>query len=90
MSVILKEPTLFAGAVRAVILCAVAFGLRLTPEQIGATMLAVEAVLTLLNRAVVTPTSQPTLALGTPVTIAGAPNDVPPPDAVVALKDIGN
>jgi hypothetical protein len=52
-----KEPVVIAGAVRAIILAAVAFGLELTPEQIAATMLAVEAVLTLLTRQSVTATA---------------------------------
>lgn len=50
-----REPVAIAGAIRAIILCAVAFGLQWTPEQIGATMLAVEAVLTLIIRSRVTP-----------------------------------
>ena len=80
------EPTLVAGAVRAVLLCAVAFGLRWTPEQIGAFMLAVEAVLTLLNRAVVTPTAKPKLPMGTPVLVEGT-GDTPPPDASVQPRN---
>lgn len=52
------EPVALAAAIRAVILCAVAFGLKWTPEQIAAVMLAVEAVLTLITRqAVVSPTT---------------------------------
>lgn len=85
MNAILREPTLIAGAVRAVILAAVAFGLRMEPEQIGALMLAVEAVLTLVNRAYVTPTAAPKLELGTPVLVEGT-GDQPPPDAVVAVR----
>lgn len=45
------EPVAIAAAIRAVILCAVAFGLRWTPEQIAAVMLAVEAVMALVTRA---------------------------------------
>lgn len=52
---LLNEPTLIAGAVRAVILCAVAFGLDWSVDQVAALMLAVETVLTLVTRAVVTP-----------------------------------
>lgn len=52
---LLNEPTLISGAIRAVILCAVAFGLNWTAEQVAALMLALEAVLTAVNRAVVTP-----------------------------------
>lgn len=84
MSVI-REPTLIAGAVRALILAAVAFGLQLSPEQIGAVMLAVEAVLTLVNRALVTPNAAPRLELAKPVEVAGTA-DTPPPDAIVARR----
>lgn len=50
-----REPVAIAGAIRAVILCAVAFGLNWTSDQVAATMLAVEAVLTLIIRSRVTP-----------------------------------
>ena len=55
MNRLLNEPTLIAGVVRAVILCAVSFGWDLTVDQIAQIMLALEAVLTLVNRALVTP-----------------------------------
>ena len=55
MNRLLNEPTLIAGAIRAIILALTAFGFDLTGEQIAALMLAVEAVLTLVNRALVTP-----------------------------------
>lgn len=55
MGRLLNEPTLIAGALRAIILCAVSFGWELTVEQIAQIMLALEAVLTLVNRALVTP-----------------------------------
>lgn len=48
------EPVAIASAIRAIIVMAVAFGLKWTPEQIGATMLAVEAVLGLIIRHTVT------------------------------------
>lgn len=50
-----REPVAIAAAVRAVILCAVAFGLKWTPEQIAAVMLATEAVLAVVTRQSVTP-----------------------------------
>ncbi len=50
-----REPTVIIGFVRAVVVCAVAFGLELTPEQIAGVYLVVEALLTMLNRAKVTP-----------------------------------
>jgi len=50
-----NEPTVIAGAIRAIILAAVAFGLGWTGEQIAALMFAVEAILTVFNRSLVTP-----------------------------------
>lgn len=55
MNRLLNEPVLIAGAVRAIILAAMAFGVGITVEQLGALMLAVEAVLAMVTRAVVTP-----------------------------------
>lgn len=52
-----REPVAIAAAIRALILCGVAFGLAWTPEQIAATMLAAEAVLAVLTRQSVTPTA---------------------------------
>lgn len=81
------EPVAIAAALRAIILCAVAFGLRWTPEQIAALMLAVEAILAVLVRQNVTPTAAPTLPSGTLVKNPAAPDgDVPPPDLVVAPR----
>lgn len=50
-----REPTLIIGFVRAVVVCAIAFGLELTPEQIAGIYLVVEATLSLVNRSQVTP-----------------------------------
>lgn len=55
MKRLLNEPTLIAGAIRAILLALTAFGFDLTGDKIAAIMLAVEAVLTLVNRALVTP-----------------------------------
>lgn len=52
---IFNEPVLLGTAIRAIILAGIAFGLNVTPEQLAAVMLAVEAVLALITRAVVTP-----------------------------------
>ena len=52
---LLNETSLIAGAIRAIILAAAAFGLDWTGEQIAALMIAVEAVLSLATRALVTP-----------------------------------
>ena len=57
-SSIVANPVKLAGALRAIILCAVSFGLRWTPEQIGATMLAVEAVLGIFTVQTTTPNSK--------------------------------
>lgn len=53
-----REPVLWATAVRSLILLGVAFGLHWTPEQIAATMIAVEAVLALVVRSTVVPTAK--------------------------------
>lgn len=49
------EPVAIAAAVRAIILCAVAFGLKWSAEQVAAIMLALEAVLAVVVRSKVTP-----------------------------------
>ena len=49
------EPTLIIGAIRAVLIAAVTFGLDLSPEQIAAVLLAAEALLSLVLRSRVTP-----------------------------------
>lgn len=53
-----REPTLILGVVRAIVVCAVAFGLHLSPEQIAGIYLVTEAILSLVNRQLVTPTSE--------------------------------
>jgi hydrogenase-4 membrane subunit HyfE len=55
MGSLLNEPVLIATAIRAVILAAVAFGLKWSAEQVAALMIAVEAILALITRALVTP-----------------------------------
>lgn len=59
MDRILNEPVAVAAAIRAVLLCAIAFGLGWTPEQIATFMVAVEAVLALITRQRVTPVWEP-------------------------------
>lgn len=51
------EPVAIAALIRAVILCAVAFGLQWTADQIAAVMLVVELTVALITRSKVTPTS---------------------------------
>lgn len=55
MNRLLNEPVMIGAAIRAVILAASAFGLDMKPEQLAALMTAVEAVLALVTRAMVTP-----------------------------------
>lgn len=50
------EPVAIAALIRAVILCAVAFGLQWTADQIAAVMLVVELTAALITRSKVTPT----------------------------------
>lgn len=49
------EPTAIVGAIRLVLIAAVAFGLDLTDAQLVATLAALEGVLTLVLRSKVTP-----------------------------------
>ena len=76
-----REPAAIAAAVRAVILLGVSFGLRWTPEQIAAVMLALEAVLAVLVRKASTPTASPSLPLGTLVSTPGGVAGVVSPTA---------
>jgi hypothetical protein len=50
-----QEPTMVVEFVRAVLLCAVVFGLPLTDTQTAAVLLVVSTGLALLNRQAVTP-----------------------------------
>ena len=52
-----REPALVSGLVTAVVALAVAFGLDLTEEQVGAIMAVTAAVLALVVRQKVTPTA---------------------------------
>ena len=56
MKMLDREPVLFLGVVRAIVVFVVAFGLELSVEQTGAIYLLAEAVLSLMARAKVTPT----------------------------------
>jgi hypothetical protein len=62
------EPVIAVTLVQSVITLVVAFGLKLTPEQIGGILLVTNAILNIIARQGVTPTSAPTLAEGTEVT----------------------
>lgn len=50
-----REPVALVNAIRLVLLAAIAFGLSLSEGQLVALMAALEAVLTLVTRARVTP-----------------------------------
>ena len=52
-----REPVAITEAVRAIIALAVAFGLDWTGEQVAAVIIAVGAVLAVITRAKVTPTT---------------------------------
>ena len=53
-----REPALVMGALNAIIALAVGFGLDLSPDQIGAIMAAVAAVIAVIVRSRVTPVEQ--------------------------------
>jgi hypothetical protein len=52
---LLNEPVAIGVAIRAVVLMVMAFGAHITVEQMASLMVAVEAVLALITRALVTP-----------------------------------
>lgn len=55
MDRLIKEPTLVVELVRAVLLCAVVFGLPLSDEQTAAVLVLASAALAVVNRQKVTP-----------------------------------
>lgn len=58
MTRLFGEPTLILAAIRAIIVCAVAFGLGLSEGQIVAIYAVAETILALVNRALVTPVEE--------------------------------
>ena len=52
-----REPALILAAVQAIVALVVAFGLDLTPEQVGGILAASAALLGVLTRSQVTPVS---------------------------------
>lgn len=50
-----REPVAILAVVRALVLAGMAFGLKVSVEQLAAVMLALETVLTLVTRSKVTP-----------------------------------
>jgi hypothetical protein len=75
---ITREPALITSAIRAGLYCAVLFGLPLTDEQTAGVLLAVEAVLALVTRAVVAPAAEVVVQQvpGDTVQTAGPASDV--------------
>ena len=55
LKLIKGEPALFTGLIGALIALGVAFGLKFTPEQVGAVMAIVSAGLAFVTRSQVTP-----------------------------------
>lgn len=80
---ILAEPVYTQGVVVAAIALGTAFGLGWNGAQVGAVSALSAAVLSWLTRQSVTPVSQPSLPIGTPVKNPER-TDTPPPDLVVA------
>ena len=56
-----REPAMILAAVQALLALVAAFGLGLSPEQIGAVMALTAAVLGILTRSQVTPLASPRL-----------------------------
>ena len=83
-----KEPAVIAGAIRSILYVLVLVGLiSLGADQLAAIALGLEVVLGLFVRSQSTSTSQPTLAVGTPVNAGSAvvaSIDPPPPPTVPA------
>lgn len=76
-----REPVAIVNAVRLVALAAMTFGFHLTDIQLGASMLALEAVLTLFTRSRVT--SPATLQEMTPKSLQAAQDTAQPVKAVI-------
>ena len=56
--VLREEPTIIAAAIRQTLLAAVLLGLRLDEAQVVGIMIAVESILTMFNRSMVTPVAK--------------------------------
>lgn len=85
---IAREPVLVLAFIKAIVVCAVGFGLDWTGEQVAAALLVVETGLALVTRALVTPAGEvvaqqrpdaPGPVAGPAADVApGAPVDVTP------------
>lgn len=54
-----REPVLWLGLIRAIVVAITAWGFNLSAEQVAAIYLVAEAVLSLVNRSLVTPLVPP-------------------------------
>lgn len=70
------EPSLWLGAIRAIVILATSFGLNLTNEQMAAIFVTSEAITTLIQRSVVTPVAE-TMSSVTVTTTESAPVEKP-------------
>jgi hypothetical protein len=66
-----REPVLATGLLEAILALALAFGLDLTPEQVGAILAVAVALLALVARRQVTPTTDPRLEHQVTLTATG-------------------
>lgn len=73
------EPSVWLGAIRAIIIMGTSFGLDLSNEQMASIFVTAEAITTLIQRSVVTPTAETTSSV-TVTTTESAPVH-PPGDA---------
>jgi len=55
MKILNREPAMFVAVIQAILALVIAFGLDLTPEQVGAIMAVAAGVLGLVTRANVSP-----------------------------------
>lgn len=62
-----NEPVFVQGLIQAALALAIAFGLKLSPGQIGAILAFTAALLSLITRSVVTPIANPKANDGTPL-----------------------
>lgn len=76
MTIFGREPAAIAAAIAIALNLVVSFGLKLTVEQIALINALAVAILALLVRQNVTPTSAPTLPAGTNVTVVQPGNAV--------------
>lgn len=56
-----REPVLILGLIRAIVVCAAAYGFELSAEQTAAIYLLAEAILSIINRQQVTPVASGSL-----------------------------